>query len=133
MLDYKKRGFKAVKIKVGSGSIERDAERLAKCREALGDSVKIMMDANQGLNVPDALELARRASSMGIQWFEEPVVHTDYAGYQLLRNQCGIALAMGEREYDFEALKQLSVRNALDLWQRGTRPVWGMEGIRCPG
>ena len=44
------------------------------------------------------------ASSMGIQWFEEPVVHTDHAGYQLLRNQCGIALAMGEREYDFEAL-----------------------------
>ena len=42
VLDYKKRGFKAVKIKVGSGSIERDAERLAKCREALGDSVKIM-------------------------------------------------------------------------------------------
>ena len=37
VLDYKKRGFKAVKIKVGSGSIERDAERLAKCREALGD------------------------------------------------------------------------------------------------
>ena len=45
--------------------------------------MKIMMDANQGFNVPDALELARRASSMGIQWFEEPVVHTDYAGYQL--------------------------------------------------
>ena len=49
---------------------------ISTCREALGDSVKIMMDANQGLNVPDALELAHRASSMGIQWFEEPVVHT---------------------------------------------------------
>ena len=97
---------------------------------ALGDSVKIMMDANQGLNVPDALELARRASSMGIQWFEEPVVHTDYAGYQLLRNQCGIALAMGEREYDFEALKQLSVRNALDLWQPDIVRLGGVEAWR---
>ena len=130
MLDYKKRGFRAVKIKVGSGSIERDAERLAKCREALGDSVKIMMDANQGFNVPDALELARRASSMGIQWFEEPVVHTDYAGYQLLRNQCGIALAMGEREYDFEALKQLTARNALDLWQPDIVRLGGVEAWR---
>ena len=73
---------------------------------------------------------------MGIQWFEEPVVHTDYAGYQLLRNQCGIALAMGEREYDFEALKQLTVRNAPGFMAAGHRQAGrggGVEGIRCPG
>lgn len=58
------------------------------------------------------------------------MVHTDYAGYQLLRNQCGIALAMGEREYDFEALKQLSVRNALDLWQPDIVRLGGVEAWR---
>lgn len=58
------------------------------------------------------------------------MVHTDYAGYQLLRNQCGIALAMGEREYDFEALKQLTARNALDLWQPDIVRLGGVEAWR---
>ncbi len=79
--------------------------------------MKIMMDANQGMDVVDALKLSEQAKGIGLQWFEEPVPHTDFAGYELLRQKCGIALAMGEREYDCEALKNLIARNALDLWQ----------------
>ena len=128
--DYKKRGFTAVKIKVGSGSIENDLHRLKACREALGDSVKIMMDANQGMKVTEALELSEKARGIGINWFEEPVEHTDFAAYELLRNKCGIALAMGEREYNIEALKALISRNALDLWQPDLIRLGGVEGWR---
>ena len=128
--DYKSRGFTAVKITVGSGSVDRDMERLTNCREALGSGVKIMMDANQGMDVPTALELSERARAIGIQWFEEPVVHTDFAGYELLRSKCGIALAMGEREYDCEALKNLIARNALDLWQPDIIRLGGVEAWR---
>ncbi len=131
VLDYKRRGFTAVKIKVGSqDGIAHDLHRLAKCREALGDSVKIMMDANQGMDVPTALALAEKARSIGIQWFEEPVVHNDFAGYELLRNKCGIALAMGEREYTCEALKELIARNALDMWQPDLIRIGGVEEWR---
>ncbi|MGI6069060.1 MAG: mandelate racemase/muconate lactonizing enzyme family protein [Blautia sp.] len=130
VLDYKSRGFTAVKIKVGSGSLDKDLTRLEKCRRALGDSVKIMMDANQGMDVPTALKLSEQAKAIGIHWFEEPVVHTDFAGYELLRNKCGIALAMGEREYDCEALKNLIARNALDLWQPDIVRLGGVEGWR---
>lgn len=131
VLDYKARGFTAVKIKVGSkDGISHDLHRLAKCREALGDSVKIMMDANQGMDVPTALELAEKARKIGIQWFEEPVVHNDFAGYELLRSKCGIALAMGEREYSCEALKALIARNALDMWQPDLIRIGGVEEWR---
>lgn len=128
VLDYKGRGFTAVKIKVGHpDGVERDLHRLSICREKLGDSVKIMMDANQGMDVPSALKLAEQARQIGIHWFEEPVVHTDFSGYELLRNKCGIALAMGEREYDCEALKNLLERNALDLWQPDIVRLGGVE------
>ncbi|WHH61628.1 mandelate racemase/muconate lactonizing enzyme family protein [Petroclostridium sp. X23] len=131
VLDYKSRGFAAVKIKVGSkNGVEHDVHRLKKCREALGDSVKIMMDANQGMDVPTALELSDKAMAIGIQWFEEPIKNTDYAGYQLLRSKCGIALAMGEREYDCEALKALISRNALDMWQPDLIRIGGVEEWR---
>lgn len=131
VLDYKKRGFTAVKIKVGHpDGIERDLHRLAVCRERLGSDVKIMMDANQGLDIVQAVELAERAKKIGLQWFEEPVPRTDFAGYQLLREKCGIALAMGEREYDTEALKHLIARNALDLWQPDIVRLGGVEAWR---
>jgi L-alanine-DL-glutamate epimerase-like enolase superfamily enzyme len=92
---YKSRGFKAVKIKVGKPDWKEDLERLRLVREAVGNDIGIMMDANQGMDVPSALALARAARELNIQWFEEPINHTDFQGYQLLRNQAGISLAMG--------------------------------------
>lgn len=130
VVEYKSRGLRAVKIKVGSPDIERDIARLRKVREAVGPDLNIMMDANQGMNVPNAIKLSTLAANIGIHWFEEPVVHTDFAGYQLLRQKTGIALAMGEREYDMEPLKALIERNALDLWQPDIIRIGGVEPWR---
>jgi L-alanine-DL-glutamate epimerase-like enolase superfamily enzyme len=126
VLEYKMRGFQAVKVKVGGG-LERDLERLRKVREALGPEVKIMMDANQGMTLQDALALSRKAEALDIFWFEEPLHHRDYEGYAILRSRSAISLAMGEREYDIEALKALVERRALDLWQPDLIRIGGVE------
>lgn len=131
VVGYKKRGFTAVKVKVGSKNIERDIERLHKVREAVGSGVKIMMDANQGMSVPDAIKLSTLASSVGIHWFEEPVRNNDFPGYEIIRNKTGISLAMGEREYDCAALKELIRLNALDLWQPDLIRIGGVEDWRA--
>jgi L-alanine-DL-glutamate epimerase-like enolase superfamily enzyme len=126
---YVRRGFRAVKLKVGSGEgIERDLERIAQVRAAVGEHVQVMIDANQGLDYPRALELAQQARAHGIHWFEEPLVHTDFDGYAALRANAGVALAMGEREYDLVALRELVLRNALDLWQPDILRLGGVEG-----
>lgn len=127
---YTARGFKAVKIKVGKPDWREDLERLKIVREAVGKNVNIMMDANQGMNVPDALALARAAREISIQWFEEPIDHTDYEGYNILRNQAGISLAMGEREYSTVPLRELLKRNALDIWQPDILRLGGVEAWR---
>lgn len=126
---YVKRGFRAVKLKVGaSEGIERDLERIAQVRAAVGPRVRVMIDANQGLDYPSALELARRAREHGIHWFEEPLPRTDFDGYAALRANSGVALAMGEREYDTVPLRELARRNALDLWQPDILRLGGVEG-----
>jgi L-alanine-DL-glutamate epimerase-like enolase superfamily enzyme len=127
---YKKRGFKGVKIKVGKKDWREDLERLRLVREAVGDDIDIMMDANQGMDVPTALNLAKTARTYNIQWFEEPIDHTDYQGYQLLRNQSGMSLAMGEREYSTVPLRELLTRNALDIWQPDILRIGGVEAWR---
>jgi L-alanine-DL-glutamate epimerase-like enolase superfamily enzyme len=128
--DYKKRGFQAVKIKVGKPDWKEDLERLRKVREAVGNGISIMMDANQGMNVASALQLARAAREINIHWFEEPIDHTDFNGYQMLRNQAGISLAMGEREYSILPLRELLHRNALDIWQPDILRLGGVEAWR---
>ena len=128
--NYKKRGFKAVKIKVGAKEEGRDIHRLKIVREAVGDDLKIMMDANQGMDVPSALKLALEASRINIHWFEEPIDHNNYDGYQSLHSKTPISIAMGEREYDCMALKNLIQRNAIDLWQPDIIRIGGVEGWR---
>ncbi|MGC5371946.1 enolase C-terminal domain-like protein, partial [Klebsiella pneumoniae] len=43
---YVKAGFKAIKMKIGLGSIERDIERVAAVRKAIGPDIRLMVDAN---------------------------------------------------------------------------------------
>ena len=130
VLDYKSRGFTAVKIKVGSPDMERDIRRLRKCREALGPGVKIMMDANQGMDVPSSVALIHAVEDLGIYWFEEPVRNDDFEGYATIHAKTKISLAMGEREYSTVALRELIGRRALDLWQPDLIRLGGVDAWR---
>jgi len=130
VIEYKKRGFKAVKIKVGSPDWKLDLERLKLVRKAVGIDINIMMDANQGMDVASALQLARAVQGLNIYMFEEPVSHTDYAGFQALRTQSGISLAFGEREFNTVSLRELLVQNALDIWQPDILRIGGVEEWR---
>lgn len=130
VVNYKKRGFTAVKIKVGSPDMERDIRRLHLVREAVGPDLKIMMDANQGMDVPSAVKLISQVEDLGIFWFEEPVVNTDFEGYATIHAKTRISLAMGEREYSTVALRELIGRRALDLWQPDLIRLGGVEAWR---
>lgn len=127
---YAERGFKAVKIKVGSPDWKTDLGRLKAVRAAIGDKVDIMMDANQGMTVPQAIQLSKAAQELNIFWFEEPVHHQNFDGYRSIKQQTGISLAMGEREYDSLALKELLHRKAIDIWQPDLLRIGSVEAWR---
>lgn len=127
---YKKRGFQAVKIKVGSPDWKEDLERLKMVRSAVGKNIGIMMDANQGMDLSSALQLALAVKDLDIHWFEEPLLHTDFDGYQSLKQQADISLAMGEREYSTLPLRELLQRRAIDIWQPDILRIGGVEAWR---
>ena len=126
-MDYKKRGFQAVKIKVGHADMNEDIARLTKVREAVGNDLKIMMDANQGMDVPSSVKLVNAVEHLNIHWFEEPVVNTDFDGYATIHSKTRVSLAMGEREYNTVALRELIGRRAIDLWQPDIIRLGGVE------
>lgn len=128
--NYVSRGFKAVKIKVGSKDWKIDFERLGIVRDAVGYDVNIMMDANQGMDVPGACQLAVAAEKLGIFWFEEPVHHHDFSGYKSIKNKSGISLAMGEREFSSLPLRELLKERAVDIWQPDLLRIGSVEAWR---
>jgi D-arabinonate dehydratase/D-galactarolactone cycloisomerase len=102
-------GFDAIKIKVGQG-VEQDVECLKVIRRAVGESVRLTVDANGAYGVSDAIRLARKMERFDVRWFEEPVPADDLAGYATLAARTDIPIAAGEAEFSIYGVKELLTR-----------------------
>ena len=93
---YQSDGFDAVKIKVGLPSLADDVARVAAVRRCLGPNARLMVDANYGLSVDEAIAAARAFAPHVLLWFEEPTDPDDLEGYARIAQATGMPLAMGE-------------------------------------
>jgi mandelate racemase len=89
-------GFKAVKFKIGDGDVEKDVRDIKAIRNIIGTDINLMVDYNQSLDVPDAINRIKKISEFGIYWVEEPVLAEDFAGHVQVRNASDIAIQTGE-------------------------------------
>jgi L-alanine-DL-glutamate epimerase-like enolase superfamily enzyme len=95
-LAYVRDGYRAVKLRAGALGIERDLERVAAVRSAVGPGVQIMIDCNERLDLAQAQRLAQRLAEFDITWLEEPLVSDDVASHALLAARSPIPIAVGE-------------------------------------
>ncbi|MGN6426199.1 mandelate racemase/muconate lactonizing enzyme family protein [uncultured Leifsonia sp.] len=98
-LASQRRGLGGVKIKVGKPRGHEDAERLSAVRAAVGDTMDIMVDANQSLTAAEAIRRAALLEPLDIFWFEEPLPAEDVAGHGRLARSTSIPVAVGESIY----------------------------------
>ncbi len=90
-------GFTAMKLKVGSTDPQRDVRRACIVRQAAGDAVRVMLDANQQWSLPQALDVCRELRSMNPIWIEEPTHPDDVLAHKTLAEAIApIRLALGE-------------------------------------
>jgi L-fuconate dehydratase len=91
------KGFTAMKLKVGSPEPERDIRRATLVREAVGDSAKIMVDANQAWSLPKALKVCEQLKEMDPYWVEEPTQPDDILAHQKIAKAINpVPVAVGE-------------------------------------
>ncbi len=94
---YVDMGYNAIKLKIGGVSVEEDVARVQAVRGALGPSVDLMVDVNEGYDVPSAIRAARLLEPLGIRWLEEPVHWYDnVAGLAQVGAATSIPIASGE-------------------------------------
>ena len=115
-LGYKEAGFSGMKLKVGYG-IDTDLKYIKAIREAIGEDLFLMVDANHAYNAGEAIRLAREMEPFHIHWFEEPVPPEDIDGYIEVKNSSVVPVAGGECEYTRYGFRELIQRRAVDILQ----------------
>ena len=109
-------GFGAIKLKLGFG-LDSDARLCEAVRRAVGDELRIMVDANHAYDATGAIELGRRIEGLRIGWFEEPVPPEDHAGYRQVRAALHIPVAGGEAEFTRWGFRPLIAERLVDILQ----------------
>ena len=133
--DFRDRGFSAVKIKIGRNleRPEKDIEFVRAIREAVGDDMTLMVDANCAYadDVAKALSVGRALQEMGIYWYEEPISPENVEGYAALANALDIRIAAGEADFMHYGAVEFLRRRAIDIIQPNLSRVGGVtEGRR---
>jgi L-alanine-DL-glutamate epimerase-like enolase superfamily enzyme len=90
------RGIGGIKLKVGQPDRNLDVRRLETVRKHLGDSVPIMVDANQQWDRPTAQRMCRIFETFNLVWIEEPLDAYDHEGHAALARQFDTPIATGE-------------------------------------
>jgi L-alanine-DL-glutamate epimerase-like enolase superfamily enzyme len=109
-------GFGAVKLRLGKEATpEAEARRVQAVRDAVGPSVRIMVDAVESWTLARARRTGRLLQEAGIAWLEDPVHHSDVAGLAALRSRLDVPIAAGEHLYHLDAFRQLLEAQAVDV------------------
>ena len=66
-------GFRTVKLKVGASNLEADVAAVAAVRNAIGETVRLRLDANGAWTEEEAVEALTRLEQFDIEYVEEPV------------------------------------------------------------
>jgi D-galactarolactone cycloisomerase len=122
-------GFSAIKLKLGFG-LDEDAKLCRIVRRAVGDRVRIMVDANHAYDATAAIRLGRMIEDLDIAWFEEPVPPEDIAGYCEVKAALKIPVAGGEAEFTRWGVRPLLVERALDILQPDLCAAGGFSECR---
>lgn len=108
--------FSGVKFKVGGRTPAEDAARVRLAREGAGPDLALMVDANQGWDLRQAVDFGKRVAELDIRWFEEPCRWTnDRRWMRDVRMQTGLAVAAGQSEVTLNGLRDLVMDGSIDV------------------
>lgn len=99
------------------GGWKEDARRVRSVREAIGDDIELLIDANCGFGPEEALMLAQAVRDCNLTWFEEPLSVNDVEALVDLRRRVPVPIAAGQMDPDRWRHRALITNRAVDYIQ----------------
>lgn len=109
-----RKGFKALKVKVGTNPSE-DVERVKMIREAAGSDVELRVDANQGWTPKEAMDVLTEIAKCDVEFVEQPVSAEDVRGLASVRKHSSIPVMADESVHSPADALRLIQAEAVDM------------------
>ena len=117
-------GYSAFKVKIGRRR-GRDMDEwpgrtravIQAVREALGDAVELLADANEATGPEQAIEVGRLLERHGFTQFEEPCPHQELEWTARVAEALDIEVAGGEQDHDLAQVRRMLDMRAVDVLQ----------------
>jgi len=122
------RGFRAIKIKIGDGDVEKDVATVAAVRRMIGPGIALMVDYNQSLDVPEAQRRIARLAEHDLTWVEEPVPAEDIHGHARVRAGSPIRIQTGENWWFPRDMANAIAAGASDFAMLDMMKIGGVTG-----
>ena len=127
--DLKARGWSHFKIKVGR-DLEDDLRRCRVLRDEMGPEARMMIDANQVWDVPEAIEWIGKLAEFDPWFVEEPTHPDDILGHlAIARAIAPIRVATGEMCHNRIMFKQFMQSGALQVCQLDSCRLGGVNEV----
>ena len=110
---YVQDGFKTLKVKLGDGP-EPDTQRMKAIREAIGYSIKVRTDANQGWTAAETVRALRMMEKYQMQICEQPVPYWDVEGLKFSRDNSPTPIMADESVHSPHDALAIVRENAVD-------------------
>lgn len=87
---------------------------VAAVRDAVGNSVQIMIETHAFLSMPTAIRMAQRLEPLNIAWYEEPAGPELAQNLRYLNERISIPICVGERHYSRWGFRPVLEQHAVD-------------------
>lgn len=121
-------GFHAVKLRLGHREARKDLEVARAVREAIGSDCALMVDYNQALTVPEAIQRGHDLADLDIYWLEEQIRHDNVAGYAQIARSLATPVQLGENLDGPESVHRVSAEHATDYLMLDVARIGGVSG-----
>jgi L-alanine-DL-glutamate epimerase-like enolase superfamily enzyme len=128
VLKLREMGFKTVKLRVHSFDPAEDVAQMETVRKAVGDSMALGVDANQGWRVAliddaplwtleRATDFSHACADLDVAWIEEPLDMYAYDEQAELCRRSQVPIAGGEMNNGWHEFKVMLEKGSYDIYQ----------------
>ncbi len=114
--DYRKQGFRTYMLKMGDRPIEAEITRTQDVLAAVGDEIKIMVDANQGWTVEQAGAYVQACDDLPVVLVEQPLDAADLDGLHRVAAQTKLPISVDESILRPDQVDEILAAEAADVF-----------------
>jgi muconate cycloisomerase len=128
-----RRGFKAIKLKIGNPDWRADLERVREVRKVVGEDLPIRVDANQGYTPHAAVDAIRRMADCRLELVEQPVPRWDLEGLAFVRQRIPVPVMADEAAFSVHDIVRIARIGAADIINIKPQKFGGLARSREAG